>query len=75
MKCRYCPRPLRTAESKARGYGLICGRKRGLIPPAQTRQQRAMTQVTPGMTPDIHPGQTAIPIPIQPQLPSEDLTP
>jgi uncharacterized protein DUF6011 len=73
MKCRYCPRTLRTAESKARGYGLICGRKNGLIPPATPRQSRAMTQVTPVMMPDVHPGQTAIPI--QPQLPPEDLTP
>lgn len=69
MKCRYCPRRLRTKESKARGYGLICGQKLGLIPKPVPRQSSAMTQLTPVMTSTVHPGQTAIPI--QPELPKE----
>ncbi|MET8765508.1 DUF6011 domain-containing protein [Streptomyces sp. NPDC004658] len=71
MKCRYCPRTLRTKESKARGYGRICGEKLGLIPKSTPRHSRTLTQVTAVTTPDVHPGQTAIPI--QPQLP-EDAT-
>ena len=66
MKCRYCPRRLRTKESKARGYGLICGQKRGLIPKPIPRPRLALTPVTTGA---VHPGQTAIPI--QPELPKE----
>lgn len=69
MKCRYCPRTLRTKESKDRGYGLICGQKRGLLPKSTPRHRRVTTQVTPVMTPGVHPDQTAIPI--QPQLPEE----
>ncbi|MFJ8054916.1 DUF6011 domain-containing protein [Streptomyces sp. NPDC096142] len=69
MKCAYCPQQLRTAESKARGYGPICGQKLGLIPKPTPRRARALTPVTPVMTPTVHPGQTAIPI--QPQLPTE----
>lgn len=64
-KCRYCPRRLRTKESKDRGYGLVCGRKLGLIPPPTPRHARLTTPVKRG----VHPGQTAIPI--QPQLPKE----
>ncbi|MEU4170983.1 hypothetical protein AB0F46_29400 [Streptomyces sp. NPDC026665] len=67
MKCRHCPRRLRTQESKDRGYGLICGQKLGLIP-KPTPRRRATTPVKP-VTPGVHPGQTAIPI--QPQLPTE----
>lgn len=70
-KCRFCPQRLRTKESKARGYGPICGRKNGLIPPATPRHRGTTTPVKPVMTPDVHPGQT---IPIQPQLPTEDDT-
>ncbi|MFG2963546.1 hypothetical protein ACGFZS_09680 [Streptomyces sp. NPDC048288] len=69
-KCRFCPRRLLTKESKDRGYGLRCGRKNGLIPPATPRRARALTPVTPVTTPTVHPGQTAIPI--QPQLPTEE---
>lgn len=65
MKCRYCPQLLRTPESKARGYGPVCGRRRGLIPPATPRHRGTKRVMTPG----VHPGQTAIPI--QPQLPKE----
>ncbi|MBK3631601.1 hypothetical protein JHN52_01220 [Streptomyces sp. MBT97] len=70
MKCRYCPRRLRTKESQARGYGLICGQKLGLIPKPTPRHSRALTHVTPVMTGAVHPDQTAIPI--QPQLPTEE---
>lgn len=70
MNCRYCPRQLRTKESRDRGYGLICGRKLGLIPPPTPRHRRAMTPVTPVTTHRVHPGQTAIPI--QPELPKEN---
>ena len=66
MKCRYCPRLLHTEESKARGYGLICGQKLGLIPKRTRRRARALTPVT---TPTVHFAQTAIPI--QPQLPQD----
>ncbi|MEU1141821.1 DUF6011 domain-containing protein [Streptomyces sp. NPDC005885] len=69
MKCKYCPRALRTPESRARGYGPICGQKLGLIPKPTPRHGRTLTQVTPVMTGDVHLGQTAIPI--QPQLPME----
>ncbi|MFE9906450.1 DUF6011 domain-containing protein [Streptomyces achromogenes] len=69
MKCRYCPRRLRTAESRARGYGLICGRKLGLIPPSAPRQRGTTTPVTTVALPNIHPNQTTIPI--QPELPKE----
>jgi hypothetical protein len=70
MKCRYCPRTLHTEESKARGYGLICGQKLGLIRKSTPRHSRAMTPVKPVTTPGIHPDQTAIPI--QPELPKEN---
>ncbi|MGW5408979.1 zinc finger domain-containing protein [Streptomyces spiralis] len=69
MKCRYCPRTLRTAESKARGYGLVCGRKLGLIPPPMPRHARP-TPVKPATTPDAHPDQTAIPL--EPQMSSPE---
>ncbi|WP_374192732.1 DUF6011 domain-containing protein [Streptomyces sp. MBT62] len=70
MKCAYCPQPLRTAESKARGYGPVCGQKLGLIPRRTPRRSRAPTPVTPVTTRRAHPGQTAIPI--QPELPKEN---
>ncbi|MEV1079912.1 DUF6011 domain-containing protein [Streptomyces sp. NPDC050211] len=66
VRCCYCPQLLLTPESRARGYGPVCGRRRGLIPPAMPRRRGATTPVT---TPDVHPGQTAIPI--QPELPKE----
>lgn len=66
VRCRYCPQLLLTPKSRARGYGPVCGQKRGLIPKPMPRRARALTPVT---TPDIHPGQTAIPI--QPQIPTE----
>ncbi|MDT0567878.1 DUF6011 domain-containing protein [Streptomyces sp. DSM 3412] len=69
MKCRYCPRRLRTKESRDRGYGLICGQKLGLIPKSTPRQRRVTTTVTAVTTPGVHPDQTAIPI--QPELPKE----
>ncbi|MGW3847145.1 DUF6011 domain-containing protein [Streptomyces fagopyri] len=69
MKCRYCPRPLRTKESRDRGYGPICGQKLGLIHKLTPRQQWLTTPVKPVMT-GVHPGQTAIPI--QPTLPKEN---
>lgn len=68
MKCCFCPNPLRTAESKARGYGPVCGEKNGLIPPPEPRRPRVTTPVKP-VTTRVHPGQTAIPI--QPTLPEE----
>jgi hypothetical protein len=75
MKCCFCPQPLRTEESKARGYGPICGLKNGLIPPPEPRRRRVTTAVTtavtPVTTPRVHTDQTAIPI--QPELP-EDAT-
>ncbi|MFI9824454.1 DUF6011 domain-containing protein [Streptomyces sp. NPDC052013] len=70
VRCRYCPRRLSTPESQARGYGLICGRKNGLIPPTTPRHSRQPAPVTAVTTPDVHPGQTAIPI--QPELPKEN---
>lgn len=69
MKCRYCPRTLRTKESKDRGYGLICGQKLGLIPKPTPRHRHALTPVKPVTTGAVHPDQTAIPI--QPELPKE----
>ncbi|MYW48851.1 DUF6011 domain-containing protein [Streptomyces sp. SID161] len=69
MKCRYCPRILRTKESRDRGYGRICGEKRGLIPKRTPRRSLPTTPVTAITAPDVHPDQTAIPI--QPQLPEE----
>ncbi|MEU3162223.1 DUF6011 domain-containing protein [Streptomyces griseoincarnatus] len=70
MKCRYCPRRLKTRESRARGYGYICGRKNGLIPPPVPRHARPTTPKPAKVTkppkataaPDVHPDQTAIPI-------------
>ncbi|MGW6009670.1 DUF6011 domain-containing protein [Streptomyces sp. NPDC055210] len=72
MKCCFCPQPLRTKESKDRGYGPICGLKNGLIPPPEPRRRPVTTPVKPVTTGHIHPDQLAIPI--QPQLP-EDPTP
>ncbi|MEU6222277.1 DUF6011 domain-containing protein [Streptomyces sp. NPDC047042] len=69
MKCAYCPRQLRTPESRARGYGLVCGRNLGLIPKPTPRQAPVTTPVKPVTTPSVHRDQTAIPI--QPQLPTE----
>ncbi|AMW11645.1 hypothetical protein UK15_07870 [Streptomyces variegatus] len=69
MKCRYCPRTLRTKESRARGYGLVCGRKLGLIPPPAPRRRQPPAPVTAVTTPGIHPDQTSLPI--QPTLPQE----
>ncbi|WP_445524761.1 hypothetical protein [Streptomyces cyslabdanicus] len=71
MKCRYCPRRLKTKESQDRGYGLVCGRKQGLIPPPTPRHARPTTPVTAVTTPDVHPDQMAIPI--QPELPKEPI--
>ncbi|MGW3442213.1 DUF6011 domain-containing protein [Streptomyces sp. NPDC001076] len=70
VRCKYCPQLLLTPESRARGYGPVCGRRRGLIPPATPRQRRTTTPVTDAPTTTVHPGQTAIPI--QPQLPTEE---
>ncbi|MCD7440282.1 DUF6011 domain-containing protein [Streptomyces lincolnensis] len=69
MKCRFCPKQLRTPESRARGYGPVCGERRGLIPKPVPRPRPALTPVKPVMTPTVHPDQTSIPI--QPQLPEE----
>ncbi|MFD5266723.1 DUF6011 domain-containing protein [Streptomyces sp. NPDC058335] len=69
MKCRHCPRTLRTKKSKARGYGPICGQKLGLIPKPTPRHGRATTPVTPVTPASVHPEQTAIPI--QPVIPEE----
>ncbi|GHA28882.1 hypothetical protein GCM10010372_30950 [Streptomyces tauricus] len=69
MKCRYCPRPLRTKVSRDRGYGLICGQKLGLIPKPTPRHRPALTPIKPVMTGRVHPDQ--ITIPIQPQLPED----
>ncbi|WP_216588553.1 zinc finger domain-containing protein [Streptomyces brasiliscabiei] len=69
MKCRYCPRTLRTRESRDRGYGPICGQRLGLIPPPTPRHARPKIPVKAVTTPIVHPGQTGIPI--QPQLPTE----
>ncbi|MFG3090646.1 DUF6011 domain-containing protein [Streptomyces antibioticus] len=68
VRCRYCPQLLLTPESRARGYGPVCGQKRGLIPTPRRR-----TPSTPAATPDIHPDQMAIPI--QPTLPKEQPMP
>ena len=65
MKCRYCPRRLKTKESRDRGYGLVCGRKLGLIPPPTPRRSRQTRPVTAVTTPD----QTVIPF--QPTRPEE----
>lgn len=62
MKCRYCPRSLRTKESRDRGYGPICGQKLGLIPPPTPRHARPTTPVRAVTGPDVNAGQTAIPI-------------
>ncbi|MEV8042415.1 DUF6011 domain-containing protein [Streptomyces griseoluteus] len=74
MKCRYCPRALRTPESRARGYGPVCGRQHGLLPASTPRQRAVTTPVTGVRTPalpgHIHPDQTAIPI--QPVIPLEE---
>ncbi|MCG7203997.1 DUF6011 domain-containing protein [Streptomyces arenae] len=70
VRCRYCPQLLLTPESRTRGYGPICGQRRGLIPRPTPRRARALTPVTPVTTPTVHPDQTAIPI--QPQLPTEE---
>ncbi|MFB7776882.1 DUF6011 domain-containing protein [Streptomyces bauhiniae] len=70
MKCRYCPRPLRTPESRARGYGPVCGRQRGLLPASTPRQQAVTTPVTATVPKHVHPDQTTIPI--QPVIPLEE---
>jgi hypothetical protein len=62
MKCRYCPRTLRTPESRTRGYGPICGQKLGLIPKPTPRHASPTTPVKAVTGPDIHAGQTTIPI-------------
>ncbi|MFI7014414.1 DUF6011 domain-containing protein [Streptomyces sp. NPDC050164] len=69
IRCRYCPQLLLTPESRARGYGPVCGRKNGLLPPPTPRRSRQPTPVTAVTTPDVHPDQTAIPV--QPTLPEE----
>ena len=69
MKCRYCPRRLKTKESRDRGYGLVCGRKLGLIPPPTPRHSRPTRPVTAVTTPGAHPDQTSLPI--QLTLPKE----
>ncbi|MFE0727906.1 DUF6011 domain-containing protein [Streptomyces antibioticus] len=66
VRCRYCPQLLLTPESRARGYGPVCGQKRGLIPKPTPRHR---TPSAPAATPDVHPDQTTIPI--QPTLPEE----
>ncbi|MGW4728893.1 zinc finger domain-containing protein [Streptomyces shenzhenensis] len=69
VRCKFCPQLLLTPESRARGYGPVCGRKRGLIPPATPRHTTATTPVTAVTTPAVHPNQIAIPI--QPVIPTE----
>ncbi|MGQ4358526.1 DUF6011 domain-containing protein [Streptomyces sp. SAS_272] len=72
VRCSFCPQLLLTPESRARGYGPICGQKRGLIPKPTPRHRALTTPVKPVTTPTVHPDQTAIPI--QPELP-KDLLP
>ncbi|MFM9675809.1 DUF6011 domain-containing protein [Streptomyces brasiliscabiei] len=62
MKCRYCPRQLRTKESRDRGYGPICGQKLGLIPKPTPRHARLTIPVKAVISPLAGPGQTIIPI-------------
>lgn len=62
MRCRYCPQLLLTKESRARGYGPICGQKLGLIPPPTSRHARPTYPVKAVTTPGINPDQTTIPI-------------
>ncbi|MFE2045704.1 DUF6011 domain-containing protein [Streptomyces sp. NPDC059477] len=68
VRCRYCPQALTTPESRARGYGPVCGQRRGLLPPTP-HQRRPAASVTAVTKPDVHPDQTTIPI--QPELPEE----
>jgi len=68
VRCRYCPQFLLTPESRARGYGPVCGQRRGLIPAPTPRQARASPPAPQAEA--IHPGQTTIPI--QPTLPKEN---
>lgn len=62
MRCRYCPQLPLTEESRARGYGPICGQRRGLIPPPTPRHARPTYPVKAVTTPGINPDQTTIPI-------------
>ncbi|MBP5930161.1 hypothetical protein F3K39_19020 [Streptomyces sp. LBUM 1479] len=73
MKCRYCPRTLRTPESRARGYGPICGQKLGLIPKPTPRHARPTIPVKAVTTPGVQTDQTTIPI--QLVLPDEEPMP
>ncbi|MBQ0827664.1 zinc finger domain-containing protein [Streptomyces tagetis] len=72
VRCKYCPQLLLTPESRARGYGLVCGRKRGLIPPPTPRHTRLATPVTAVTTPDLHPDQLAIPLEPEMRNPEPD---
>jgi len=33
MNCKRCNRPLKTKESKERGYGKVCAKKEGILKP------------------------------------------
>ncbi|MHB9862152.1 DUF6011 domain-containing protein [Streptomyces sp. YIM S03343] len=70
VRCRYCPQLLLTPQSQARGYGPVCGRRRGLIPPPTPRRALPTTPVMAATPTAVHPGQTVIPI--QPTLPKEN---
>ncbi|MGW3383323.1 DUF6011 domain-containing protein [Streptomyces albogriseolus] len=67
-RCRYCNRPLKSAESRRLGYGKDCGRKCGLIQPKPRRAARAKVARQLALTsrildqppPPVLPGQTAI---------------
>lgn len=62
IRCRFCPQLLLTPESRARGYGRICGQRRGLIPPPTPRHARPTIPVKAVTTPGVHVDQTTIPI-------------
>lgn len=60
--CRECHRPIRTAASRALGYGRKCAEDLGLTPPRRPRIARpAPARKTTGVAPD----QTAIPIQLE----------
>ena len=69
VRCRYCPQLLLTPQSRARGYGPVCGRRHGLITPTP-RRALPTAPVTAATATAVHPGQTVIPI--QPTLPKEN---
>ncbi|MEU5322965.1 DUF6011 domain-containing protein [Streptomyces sp. NPDC021056] len=62
-KCKFCPRPLNNPESQRRGYGEVCGRRRGLIRPKPRRARPAVPRLKPATVPpapDALPGQTEL---------------